>query len=308
MTRFDEYNELLVNQLQQHGITEIPQSWKAVLAEVSESYNVAAKRLKEESDLHAAREMMLAGQKHEELGRLAQNIAHDFNNLLAIVGGHARILSKTPSPAVRIISREIWLVVEKGQEIAKQILTFSKREKVDIRATNINEVLLKYKGVLQVSLRNSHTLELRLAPENPFIAINESQFAQILLNLAVNAREAMPDTGQFAISTRICALGDDTLRNIEPSEINRPGLETLWRHGASDREFVCIEFSDTGVGIAEEVLKRIFEPYFTTKSPTRGTGLGLAVAYSAIKQSKGYIFCSSQINRGTTFHLLFPRV
>jgi signal transduction histidine kinase len=307
VAKFDKYHELLASQLQRHRLSEIPKSYEAFLAEVSETYQAAEKRLQDESDLHAAREKMLAAQKHEELGTLAHNVAKDFNDLLAIVGGHALMLGKTPSPAVRIISREISLIVQRGLDIAKQILTFSKRDKVEFGPVNINEVLLKYRNLLQASLKRSQRLELKPATENLFIIINEGQFAQIILNLAVNARDAMQDEGCFTISVKNCVLGDDTLRNIVPNAVNRPGLETLWRHGASDREFVCIEFLDTGVGISEEVLKRIFEPYFTTKSPTRGTGLGLAVAYSAIKQSKGYIFCSSQINQGTTFHLLFPK-
>lgn len=307
MAKFDEYNKLLTSQLTRHGIAEIPEAWQAFLDDVNDAYQSAEKRLQDESELHAVREKMLAAQKHEELGRLAQNVANDFNNLLAIAGAHTKILDNSTSPAVRIISREISLAVERGREIASQILTFSKREKVDFGPTNINEFVLKYKNLLQASLKHSQALELRPAPENLFIVINEGQFAQIILNLTANARDAMADSGRITISIKNCALGDDTLSGIVPNAINKPGLEALWRHGASDREFVCIEFSDTGVGIPEEVLKRIFEPYFTTKSPTRGTGLGLAVAYSAIKQSKGYIFCSSQVNQGTTFHLLFPK-
>jgi two-component system cell cycle sensor histidine kinase/response regulator CckA len=263
------------------------------------------KRLQIEKELSEAKEKMYAAKKHEALGHLAGNIAHDFNNILAIIRSNADILELDGLETKQGI-REIQLATERGSGLTRQILAYSKHQKLTLREYDMNVILEKYRLMLEAALGRRISLEYQYSAGPYDVRLDEDQFTQILLNMAVNARDAMGGSGKFTIKTRSCATPEATREIIHKNDLNERGVAAIYENGAADKKFVLLEFSDSGMGIPEENLSKIFEPYFTTKEIGHGTGLGLAVVYGIVKQLNGHIFCTSQVNVGTTFQILLP--
>lgn len=231
-------------------------------------------------------------QKMESIGTLAGGIAHDFNNILSIIIGYAGMLSEPGMPpdkmerAVNAINQ----ASERGAGLVKQLLTFSRKSAVSIHLVDVNDAVTELSRMLAETFPRKITLALALGEHLPKILVDKTQLNQALLNLCVNARDAMPHGGSITISSSL----------VEGNAL-REHLA-----GADKERYLHLSVSDTGSGMDKETLSRIFEPFFTTKSPDRGTGLGLAVVYGIMKSHKGLIDVESEPGRGTAFHLYFP--
>ena len=239
-----------------------------------------------------ARELRQA-QKMDAIGRLAGGIAHDFNNIMTAVLSYADlVLAELPpdSPIAEDV-REIKLAGNRAAALTRQLLAFSRRQPLEARVVSMNEVVERMGAMLHRLIGGRVTLTVRVAPELPRVLADPGQMEQVLLNLAVNARDAMADGGQLTIETGVARYHAD-----EASQ--HPGL----RPG----DYVRVAVSDTGPGIPADVQSRIFEPFFTTKPAGQGTGLGLSVVYGIVKQSGGYVMVDSEMGRGTTFTVLLP--
>lgn len=233
-------------------------------------------------------------QKQEALGQLAGNIAHDFNNLMAIVLGYADMIQGSegmPDGVVEMMA-EIKKAVQRGAGLTGQILAYAKHQALEVKPTDMHVFLRENLAMIQAALTANVKCVLNLGAKALFVDIDENQFMQVLINLAVNARDAMPSGGEFTITTNPVYLDEEYFktRAIQPQV------------GA----YVYITIADTGTGIPKEILQRIFDPYFSTKSRDKGTGLGLSVVYGIIKQHRGLIFCDSTPNVGTVFEIFLP--
>jgi len=230
-------------------------------------------------------QQLLQSQKLESLGTLAGGIAHDFNNILGIIMGHASLLGEVAADPVKL--RRSAVAIEKagnrGASLVRQILTFARKANVVFEPVNLNEVVAELGRMLEETFPRTITISLALAPDLPPVDGDRTQLHQTLLNLCVNARDAMPSGGSLSITTE---------------RIRRPGEGKEW--------YVRLTVADTGSGMDETTKRRIFEPFFTTKEPGRGTGLGLSVVYGIVESHGGSISVDSAAGRGTTFILEFP--
>ncbi|TVP75007.1 MAG: response regulator [Gemmatimonadales bacterium] len=240
--------------------------------------------------LRAREEELRQSQKMEAVGRLAGGIAHDFNNLLAVIGGNGRLALDT-LPADHPVAEDIREVVRAGDraaDLTQQLLAFGRKQVLQPRILDLNEVVGEMERMLRRLLRANVTLETDLAGEPTRIVADAGSLEQILLNLALNAQDAMEDGGHLTISTR-----------------SMPG-EAATDDPVAAEPHVRLEVRDTGHGMDEETRQRIFEPFFTTKELGKGTGLGLATVYGIVQQSGASIETLSRVGRGTTFVLRFP--
>jgi PAS domain S-box-containing protein len=232
-------------------------------------------------------------QKMEAIGQLAGGVAHDFNNILTVIHGHASLLGTnanlTPSSARS--AQQIVQAAERAAGLTRQLLTFSRRQVMQPRRLDMNEVVSNMTKMLGRILGEDIALQLNYFSQPALVQADASMMEQVLLNLAVNSRDAMPKGGQLAI--KIHVLEVDSKHLAHHSEA-RPG------------KFVCLSAIDTGCGIAPENLRRIFEPFFTTKEVGKGTGLGLATVYGIIKQHQGWIEVESELGKGTAFRVFLP--
>jgi two-component system, cell cycle sensor histidine kinase and response regulator CckA len=229
-------------------------------------------------------------QKMESIGSLAGGIAHDFNNLLTVIRGYSAVLMPTldDTKALEAINR-IDQAAEQAANLTGQLLAFSRQQVLRPEVSDVNAVVGETLTLLERLLGDDILLTNRHEPKLASILVDRIQLGQVILNLAVNARDAMPDGGALAIQTENCVL-DDTY--AETHQEVRPG------------RYVLIQVTDSGVGMDEETCNRIFDPFFTTKDT--GTGLGLATVYGIVKQSGGHIWVYSEPGLGTTFKVYFP--
>lgn len=235
---------------------------------------------------------LIQAQKLESLGTLAGGIAHDFNNILAIVMGHSTLLDKyRREPQKTDLSIDaIRKATKRGASLVRQLLTFARKSEAYFESVNVNDVVKEITKLLNETLTKTIAVTTHPALDLPLITADATQIHQVLLNLCVNARDAMPKGGELSITT-----------GVTPAE------ELIIRFPKTTaREYVRIDVSDTGTGMDQATLSRIFEPFFTTKKPGAGTGLGLAVVFGIIETHQGYIDVESEPGRGTTFHLYFP--
>jgi two-component system cell cycle sensor histidine kinase/response regulator CckA len=232
-------------------------------------------------------------QKMESIGQLAGGIAHDFNNLLTVINGHASLLTAgeklTPRGADSL--KEIVEAGKRAGALTRQLTTFSRKQELHPQVVDLNEVVHNITKMLRRILGEDVALHVDFSPGLPSIKGDLGMIEQVLLNLAVNSRDAMPRGGQLTIRTSAIAI-DPAAAQQNPE--------------AAPGRFVCLTFSDTGCGIAPGNLGRIFEPFFTTKEIDRGTGLGLATVYGIIKQHQGWIAVQSRLGEGTTFQIFLP--
>ena len=235
-------------------------------------------------------EQLAQGQRVESLGRLAGGIAHDFNNLLTTIIGNAELADRvTADPKIRNYLRRIVEASNRGAVLTQQILTYARKQVINPRRVNINELLLKLSALLSRLIRENIEFQMVLAPDLAPTMLDPLQLDQVLMNLVVNARDAMPNGGQLTVSTANA--------HVMPEE-HGDGLEA--------GSYVELTVTDTGCGIAPEHVQKIFEPFFTTKPVGSGTGLGLSTCLGIVKQNGGYIECRSEIGKGTSFYIYFP--
>ena len=247
------------------------------------------------SERHILEQQLRQAQKMEAVGRLAGGVAHDFNNLLMVIKGHTELLMNAV-PAAERMSRKIMQIdraADRATALTKQLLAFSRMQVLQPRVMNLNGVVDDMGKLLPRLIGEDIDLGIRTAPDLGAIRADASQMEQIIMNLAVNARDAMPAGGRLIIETSNADL-DRTYNSTHP--IVKPG------------RYVLLAVSDTGSGMDTETQAHIFEPFFTTKKPGKGTGLGLATVYGVVKQSGGFIWVYSEVGKGTSFKIYLPRV
>ncbi|MBI4657819.1 MAG: PAS domain S-box protein [Verrucomicrobia bacterium] len=239
-------------------------------------------------------EQLRQSQKLEAIGRLAGGVAHDFNNILTVIQGHASLLlGKGDLPRLSEESlREIALAAERAANLTRQLLAFGRRQTIQAKNLDLNEIVDSMSRMLRRILGEDITLEVLSSSNLPHVRADAGMLGQVLLNLAVNSRDAMPRGGRLTIQTSTVTADERYVRR-NPE--------------AAKGQFVCLRVADTGCGIAPQNLPHIFEPFFTTKVVGKGTGLGLATVYGIVKQHGGWIEVQSQIDRGTTFLVFLPR-
>ena len=246
------------------------------------------------TERRALEQQLRQSQKMEAVGRLAGGIAHDFNNLLMVISGYSEFLLERlgNEPHLRGPAQEIAGAAERASSLTRQLLAFSRKQMLAPRMVNLNDIATENLKMLTRMI--GEDVDLVLTPGKNLwpVRADAGQIEQVIMNLAVNARDAMPTGGKLNIETCNVTLGEEEARHHAPL---RPG------------DYVVIQVSDTGVGMDADTQSHIFEPFFTTKGP-KGTGLGLSTVYGIIKQSLGYIWVESEVGRGTTFKIYLPRV
>ena len=233
-------------------------------------------------------------QKMEAVGLLAGGISHDYNNLLGVILGNADLLLETtPTGVQQHYTEQIKKATRRAAELTRQLLAFSRKQILRPAILDLNAVVRDVGKILQRLIGEDVQIVTDLETSLDSTLADRGQIEQILMNLATNARDAMPNGGTFTIRTRNAELGPDDVALHPYARLGR---------------YVRLSVSDTGVGMSDAVLHRVFEPFFTTKAEGRGTGLGLATVYGIVKQSTGYIWVSSAPGAGTTFDIYLPRV
>src|SRR5579859_288616 len=246
------------------------------------------------TERRALEQQLRQSQKMEAVGRLAGGIAHDFNNLLMVISGYSEFLLERlgAEPHLRGPAQEIASASERASSLTRQLLAFSRKQMLAPRIVNLNDVATDNLKMLTRMIGEDIDLVFTPTPNLWPVRADAGQIEQVIMNLAVNARDAMPSGGKLTIETSNVTLDDDYARVHAPLRAD---------------DYVMISISDTGMGMDSETQQHIFEPFFTTKGP-KGTGLGLSTVYGIVKQSGGYIWVYSEIGRGTTFKIYLPRV
>lgn len=237
----------------------------------------------------------LQAQKMEAIGRLAGGVAHDFNNLLTSIVGHADLMLLELRPEDPLVGdiREIKKAADRAADLTRQLLAFSRKQILQPRIVNLNQVIADMKKMLRRLIGEDIELETNLAPDLGLVLVDPGQIDQVVMNLVVNARDALPRGGKLTIST---AQAEITAADVPRYIGSKPG------------SYVLLEVRDNGLGMSEEVQSHVFEPFFTTKELGKGTGLGLSTVYGIVKQSNGYIWVESALGEGTAFRIYLPRL
>ena len=232
-------------------------------------------------------------QKMESIGRMAAGVAHDFNNLLTVIHVHSEMLINKRSlpPEISASLQSILFATERASGVTQQLLLFSRKQIVEPKPLDLNDAVTNLSRLLQRTLDETIDLSCESPADLPMVLADKGMIEQVLMNLAVNARDAMPKGGELRIRLQMVEITQIYVNTHPNSHLGR---------------FVCMSVSDTGCGMDADTMKRIFEPFFTTKGPGKGTGLGLATVYGIIKQHSGWIEVESRLNRGTTFKIFLP--
>jgi two-component system, cell cycle sensor histidine kinase and response regulator CckA len=261
----------------------------------SEGKQIRATAIRDLSMLKNLEAQLLQAQKMEAIGTLAGGIAHDFNNLLQTVLGYSEFMlqrKKEGEPDYADLQK-IYQAGKRGADLVKNLLTFSRRVDTHYLSVDLNQEITAVRGLLSRTIPKTININLHLGGNVEYIKADPSQIGQVLMNLAVNARDAMPDGGTLTIETTEIQL-DEKYCNTYPEA--KPG------------SYVLLTISDTGQGMDNETLSHIFEPFFSTKEVGKGTGLGLATVYGIVKQHQGRIICYSELGHGTTFKIYLPAI
>jgi two-component system, cell cycle sensor histidine kinase and response regulator CckA len=273
------------------GIT-VRLSGRAVNLNGNEALEIIAEDISERRVLE---DQFRQAQKMEAVGRLAGGVAHDFNNLLMVIGGYTEVLLNQlgPSDPRRKKAEAIQRATERAASLTRQLLAFGRKQVLELKIIDLSTVVAEIGKLLRPLI--GEDIDLVIAPSADLwkTKADPGQIEQVIMNLAVNARDAMPRGGKLIIETRNASLDDAYRRghaNVQPGE------------------YVMLAVSDTGCGMDAETQSRIFEPFFTTKEKGKGTGLGLSTVYGIVKQSGGYVFAYSEPGRGTSFKIYLPRV
>jgi PAS domain S-box-containing protein len=263
----------------------------AALQMLADHCGGALERIRTEQALNEVRNQLRQSQKLEAIGQLAGGVAHDFNNILTVIHGHASLMKESfspESPATRS-AHQIVQAAERAAALTRQLLAFSRRQVIQLRRVDLNDVVTNMTKMLGRILGEDIAVKLHYAPQPACFQGEATMIEQVVLNLAVNSRDAMPRGGLLTIRISV----------VEVKEGERT------EEGAG--RFVCLTVTDTGCGIPPENLPRIFEPFFTTKEVGKGTGLGLATVYGIVKQHQGWIEVESQPGNGATFRVYLPQ-
>jgi two-component system cell cycle sensor histidine kinase/response regulator CckA len=269
-------------------------SGRAVSSE-DEPANVLEAIAEDVTERRALEEQFRQAQKMEAVGRLAGGVAHDFNNLLMVISGYAEvILTKLDHDhPLTEKARAIQQAADRATTLTRQLLAFSRKQLLELKVVDVNAIVSDMERLLRPLIGENVQLLAKLDPNAGYTRADAGQLEQVLMNLVVNAKDAMPAGGTLTIETQ----------NIAVDETHRRG-QTFIHPG----RYVMLSVSDTGMGMDKETQSRIFEPFFTTKEKGKGTGLGLSTVYGIVKQSGGYVMVQSEPGRGSTFHIYLPQV
>jgi two-component system cell cycle sensor histidine kinase/response regulator CckA len=246
------------------------------------------------TEMRLERQLMQA-QKMEAIGRLAGGVAHDFNNLLGVIVGYGEITRRKLRDDDPLTGKvdQILKAAERAAGLTRQLLAFSRQQVLQPKIVDLNVIVSDVEKMLRRLIGEDIQLTSSLDPGLGSVTADPGQIEQVLMNLAVNARDAMPEGGHLTIETRNAELGADDAARHPPTLAGR---------------YVMLAVTDSGMGMDAETQSHLFEPFFTTKEMGRGTGLGLSTVYGIVKQSEGYIWCYSEVGVGTTFKIYLPRV
>jgi two-component system cell cycle sensor histidine kinase/response regulator CckA len=247
------------------------------------------------TERRALEDQFRQAQKMEAVGRLAGGVAHDFNNLLMVISGYAEvILTKLPlDHPLHEKGQAIQQAADRATTLTRQLLAFSRKQLLELKVVDVNAIVQDMERLVRPLIGENVELITSLSPQAAHTRADAGQLEQVLMNLVVNAKDAMPGGGKLTIHTQ----------NIFIDESHRPEQQFI-RPG----NYVTLSVSDTGMGMDKETQSRIFEPFFTTKEKGKGTGLGLSTVYGIVKQSGGYVMVQSEQGRGTAFHIYLPKV
>jgi PAS domain S-box-containing protein len=261
------------------------------LANVSLDITERKRAEKERANLE---EQLMQSQKLESIGRLAGGVAHDFNNMLAIIIGYADIVIKDlhDSNPMREKTKEILKAAERARDLTRQLLAFARKQTLDMTHLELNQIVSGFEKMLRRTLRENVAIKLRLSRDSCVFQGDMGQIEQIILNIAVNAQDAMPDGGTLVIETTTVSLEEGYIKSHE---------------GIAPGKYIMLGMSDTGSGMSRETQEKIFEPFYTTKEVGKGTGLGLSTVYGIVKQHGGHIHVYSEPGKGTSFKIYFPQ-
>jgi len=251
-------------------------------------------QLKKDEEFQSLREQFLYAQRMESIGRLAAGIAHDFNNMLTAVRGFIQLsLSKiSENDPIRTYLEHVQSAEERMEKLVKQLLAFSRKQILDVRVININDLIKNMEDLIKRTIGEDIILITELSSDLELVQVDPYQIEQTILNIVVNARNAMPQVGQLIIETKNTYLNQNYVKTHQGTKVG---------------SYVMIAITDTGVGIPPEIKDKIFEPFFSTKKE-KGTGLGLSTVYGIIKQHGGNIWVYSEPSMGTTFKIYLPVV
>jgi PAS domain S-box-containing protein len=247
------------------------------------------------TDRRALEDQFRQAQKMEAVGRLAGGVAHDFNNLLMVIGGYAEvILSQLPSDhPLHEKGKAIQQAADRATTLTRQLLAFSRKQLLELKVVDVNAIVQDMERLLSPLIGENVKLATVLAPQATLTRADAGQLEQVLMNLVVNGKDAMPGGGALTIQTQTAVVDGSHRRE---QQFIRPG------------NYVVLSVSDTGMGMDKETQSRIFEPFFTTKEKGKGTGLGLSTVYGIVKQSGGYVMVQSEKGQGSTFQIYLPQV
>jgi len=247
------------------------------------------------TDRRALEDQFRQAQKMEAVGRLAGGVAHDFNNLLMVIGGYAEVIlaELDLSHPLHEKGRAIQLAADRATTLTRQLLAFSRKQLLELKVVDVNAIVQDMERLLRPLIGETIELVTVLTHEAAHTRADAGQLEQVLMNLVVNAKDAMPTGGILAIRTQTTVVDENHRRG---QHFIRPG------------NYVMLSVSDSGMGMDRETQSRIFEPFFTTKEKGKGTGLGLSTVYGIVKQTGGYVMVQSEIGRGTTFQIYLPLV
>ena len=246
------------------------------------------------TDRRQLEEQLRQAQKMDAVGRLAGGVAHDFNNLLMVINGYTEVLLEQLEAGGEMHHKvqSIQQAAERAATLTRQLLAFSRKQLLELKVIDVNNVITDMERLLRPLIGEHIELVTRLSPDAGHTRADAGQLEQVIMNLVVNAKDAMPAGGRLTVQS-----ADVTVRqNLSEHHFIQPG------------RYAVISVSDTGHGMDAETQSRIFEPFFTTKEKGKGTGLGLSTVYGIVKQSNGYVFAQSELGAGTTFHVYLPRV
>jgi len=234
-------------------------------------------------------------QKMEAMGRLAGGVAHDFNNLLTVMQGFTELIVATLDPAAssRRYADELMKVAKQASGLTNQLLAFSRKQVLEPRVVNLNDLVSNIETILRRLIGDDVALFTNLGPHLGRVKADPGQIEQVIMNLCVNARDAMPQGGSLTIETAMTELDDPCSCEVPDLRLGR---------------YVLLSVTDTGSGMDQATQAKLFEPFFTTKAPGKGTGLGLSIVYGIVKQSNGHVTVTSEVGHGTTFTIYLPQV
>jgi two-component system, cell cycle sensor histidine kinase and response regulator CckA len=259
------------------------------------AFRDARERRRADKALRQAEEQLTQTSVMESLGRLARGVAHDFNNVLTIILGSADMLQDTAdlNSSQKQVLNDIRAAGQRGASLARQLLVFGRKKPLRRVALDLSHRLADVSRLLKCLIGDDIVLQLNLSPDLRMISADPDQIEQVLMNLAANARDAMPGGGRLTIETR---------------NVDVPEGDVAAQPGMNPGRYVMLAVGDTGAGIDKTIRNHIFEPFFTTKKLGKGTGLGLATVYGIVKQSGGFIDVTSEAGIGTTFEMYFPEL